>query len=237
MKITQAPSDSRTTGSTLWLSSQILSCYLQTHYKRQTSFRRPLALEVGAGVGLTSLILEQLGWNVLSTDIEPPLNTVLRPNIERNSTGNIQVERLDVTQARSTLSARIQEVIQSNPRTSASEIELIVSADTVYETAMVEGLLDTIATFLQKSKKCHALLALERRDPLQIDTALHSARIEHNLHLRQIPHRRIRKAIGTHFVTPWPLEEWSDVEIWHISLNECVIELGGDRAEGHHRTM
>ncbi|WVQ97957.1 hypothetical protein IAU59_005077 [Kwoniella sp. CBS 9459] len=39
-------------------------------------------LELGGGIGYTALTLASAGWNVTTTDIEPVLSSVLRPNVE-----------------------------------------------------------------------------------------------------------------------------------------------------------
>jgi hypothetical protein len=46
--------------------------------------KRKLVLELGSGVGYLSLCLVSWGWEVISTDISPVLETVLKPNIDRN---------------------------------------------------------------------------------------------------------------------------------------------------------
>lgn len=49
--------DGRSNGTALWLGAQILSAYLACHYKlpAQTQ-RRPRAVELGSGVGLTAYV-------------------------------------------------------------------------------------------------------------------------------------------------------------------------------------
>ncbi|KAL5529234.1 hypothetical protein ACEPAG_5219 [Sanghuangporus baumii] len=49
------------------------------------SRRRSHAIELGSGVGLTSLVLAAQGWSVLATDTPAVLHSVLRPNIRRNT--------------------------------------------------------------------------------------------------------------------------------------------------------
>ncbi|SPO39049.1 uncharacterized protein PSFLO_04528 [Pseudozyma flocculosa] len=73
---------SNSTGSSLWLSSQL-----------------------GSGTGLLSLLLARLGWHVIATDIQPVLSTVLRRNTRTarflpamaTSGGKLEVRQLDWT--------------------------------------------------------------------------------------------------------------------------------------------
>ncbi|KAL5511661.1 hypothetical protein ACEPAH_4879 [Sanghuangporus vaninii] len=46
---------------------------------------RSRAIELGSGVGLTSLVLAAQGWSVLATDTPAVVHSVLRPNIRRNT--------------------------------------------------------------------------------------------------------------------------------------------------------
>ncbi|PWY98723.1 hypothetical protein BCV70DRAFT_201516 [Testicularia cyperi] len=108
--------DTNSTGSSLWLSSQVLSSYLIHTYsskesrasisaastpaiKANKANRR--AIELGSGTGLLSLLLATLGWSVLATDIPPVLDTVLRPNVEEGAyqlvnTAQISADQLAV---------------------------------------------------------------------------------------------------------------------------------------------
>ncbi|PWN38077.1 uncharacterized protein FA14DRAFT_177355 [Meira miltonrushii] len=226
-KLKQVAGDGSTTGSSLWLSSQILVCYLQQKYDRRIppkDFSNNRVIELGAGIGLTSLVLERLGWNVIATDIAPPLHTVLGPNVSRNSQGGVEVRSLDWT----TIS---NDVIDE----SDFDVDLVVTADTIYQPALVDGLCKTIQLLLIKAlkgqsshaqqtikkasssqKRPHALIALERRDDKQVQTALNHAREQHNLILKQIPPREVRKAVDACFGNSpdWPRQVWDDVEIW-----------------------
>lgn len=77
-----------TTGTTLWLGGQVLSCYLSslplptctTNSRGEAQAKQ--AIELGAGVGYLTLVLASLGYDVVSTDIPPVLDIVLRPNID-----------------------------------------------------------------------------------------------------------------------------------------------------------
>lgn len=85
LTLTQSDSRASTTGSTLWLGAQLLSLYLISTLPavpKQTS--RPRALELGAGIGLTSLALSSLGYDVLATDVGEVVDRVLHRNVEAN---------------------------------------------------------------------------------------------------------------------------------------------------------
>ncbi len=79
--------DTNSTGSSLWLSSQVLSSYLLHSYakaaERNCNSEEPRrVLELGSGTGLLSLLMARLGWQVIATDIPPVLDSVLEPNVK-----------------------------------------------------------------------------------------------------------------------------------------------------------
>src|SRR5579859_2446378 len=92
--ITQkSPLNSISTGTTLYLSSQLLAHYAQTVTPRGTR-----AIELGAGTGLVSIALGIMGWEVWTTDLWNVIDDVLQTNIERNredTTGTITIQELD----------------------------------------------------------------------------------------------------------------------------------------------
>ncbi|EPQ26361.1 uncharacterized protein PFL1_06009 [Pseudozyma flocculosa PF-1] len=111
---------SNSTGSSLWLSSQVLASHLislsfrhsgtiaaaqQDQQGRDGRRGRRTAIELGSGTGLLSLLLARLGWHVIATDIQPVLSTVLRRNTRTarflpamaTSGGKLEVRQLDWT--------------------------------------------------------------------------------------------------------------------------------------------
>ena len=75
-----------TTGTTLWLSSQLLTLYLTGLYghggKKQE--RKLRAVELGSGIGLAALVLASLGIDVVATDLPVVIQQVLQENIDTN---------------------------------------------------------------------------------------------------------------------------------------------------------
>ncbi|MCO5556097.1 hypothetical protein L7F22_009641 [Adiantum nelumboides] len=231
--LTQVAGDGSTTGSSLWLSSQILVCFLQQKYDRRLLDKdkekcQNRVIELGAGIGLTSLVLERLGWKVIATDIAPPLHTVLKPNINQNSQGNIKVCSLDWT------TFNDDDVVEEEDE---FEVDLVITADTIYQPTLVDGLFKTIQILLKKfldkqssysqKRRPHALIALERRDDEQIKSALICATEQYNLILKQISSREVRKAVDACFgnTLKWPRHVWDDVEIWRADYFNAVPDF------------
>ncbi|KAF8474067.1 hypothetical protein BDZ91DRAFT_347432 [Kalaharituber pfeilii] len=75
------------TGTTLWLSSQLLTLYLADVYNPKTASKRRRklrAIELGSGVGLTALVLASLGIDIVATDLPVVISNVLQKTIDSN---------------------------------------------------------------------------------------------------------------------------------------------------------
>lgn len=236
--------DTNSTGSSLWLSSQVLSSYL-IHTYAKTSRQAPpdtsrkRMLELGSGTGLLSLLMARLGWEVVATDIPPVLDTVLRPNIESGLYQLINAGAATADQAHvceldwtippqdwrwppplgypttSQLPASLPAAAIPHP----PRFDLIVTADTIYEPSLVHPLLSTIAHLYQRQGQSRptVLLALERRDPSHITEALRIADEQYSLPFKQISSKRIRKifdSLGDG--ATWSRDDWDGVEMWKL---------------------
>ncbi len=74
----------------LWPSSQILANYV---YQSDTTLKR--ILEVGCGIGLSSLLLNHLHQDITATDYHPEVKTFLLKNSDLNNDKEIPFYRLN----------------------------------------------------------------------------------------------------------------------------------------------
>lgn len=91
LELRQSDTAQNTTGSTLWLGAQILALYLFDVYGSKSrphalaeGSKRPKAIDLGAGVGLTAHVMAMLGFDVVATDLKVVIDAVLRQNIKNN---------------------------------------------------------------------------------------------------------------------------------------------------------
>jgi protein N-lysine methyltransferase METTL21D len=153
--------------------------------------------------------LATLGWDVIATDIPPVLDQVLTKNVLNNPltgpSGSVQTLHLDW------LSPPAEPI--------APAIDLIFTADTVYSPELVEPLLQTlyaVATASQGNSPA-ILVCLERRDSSVCDRFFDQARARWNFGVKQIPQRKISKAmIACGF--KWEKEDWDGIELWQLSI-------------------
>lgn len=108
----------------IWPSSLVLA-----HYLFKFDFADKKILEVGCGIGLTSLLLNHLNADVTATDYHPEVETFLLENTQLNRDSIIPFVRTD----------------WADPVTTLGEYDLIIGSDLLYEDEHVELLSDFIA--------------------------------------------------------------------------------------------
>lgn len=179
-----------TTGTTLWPGGQVLAAYLAD--SKPSNAR---VLELGAGIGYLALSLQDSGYNVTATDVEPVLSLVLRPNVGQT----VEVAELDWFDLSG--SSLVDE-----------EWDIIVTADTVYAQHLLPGLWDAIQAAVKGKTATTVYVAMERRDPGLVDAAI-AMGSERGCVLRKVSSGLIEKAIAK-AGWDWAVEDWEDVEIW-----------------------
>ncbi|WVW78573.1 hypothetical protein I302_100529 [Kwoniella bestiolae CBS 10118] len=247
-----------TTGTTLWLSSQILSLYLSSVFGSSSSSntkpksstgedekgkgkgKKKVVLELGSGTGYNSLNILALGYKVISTDIEPVLSGVLRPNIENNlrvlrnsglnlEEGDVYVEELDWMNIASLYdNSQIQIQLRNNDQEIGmgmdvpseldylKTIDMIIMSDTFYSPTLTFPLWKTllyISRLTPTSNKPPIIyISLERRDPTLIDAALDLGR-EMGFELKKVNRSRLSREMQSS-KWGWKGDDWEGVEVW-----------------------
>jgi hypothetical protein len=244
----------------LWLGAQVLSVYLSAEFSKSKSKKtietydtaRPKAIELGSGIGLMALALASLGYDVLATDTMHVCASVLRSNINVNAhlvPGHVHVRELDWgvdptgwiwdDSVSITSPTPLPRRVGNGRDFLAPPFDLIVSSDTIYDTALVAPLFETIRALsalsstpsppsllsgieisptspskspgTSTSKPPVIFLAVERRDPTLITAAFRRAGEEWGLLFQRVPEKRLRRAgVGV----GWDAGEWEGVEVW-----------------------
>jgi len=204
-----------TTGSTLWLSAQLLSLYLLS---LPSPRKRTTVLDLGSGIGYLPLCLQSKGYKVIATDIPVVIDSVLEGNIQdgskvlATSDQEIEVIPLDWTEVSTEgLPVPLQ----------GRKIDIITTSDTFYAPHLLIPLLETLKALSTTQPVIY--VGLERRDPGLIDHAMEGAR-KMGLKLNRIDKGRIDKLMVD---AGWNLEEWDDVEIWKGKFTKGGIKSVG----------
>lgn len=202
----------------------------------------------------SSLALASLGYDVLATDTAHVCASVLRSNINANVDlvpGRVHVRELDWgvdptgwiwdDPVSITSPAPLSRRGGDGRDFLAPPFDLIVSSDTIYDTALVAPLFETIHALSAlsyapalsppsslshievspalpsksfKNPTCKPpviYLAVERRDPTFITAAFRRAGEEWGLLFQRVPEKRLRRA-GVG--VGWDAGEWEGVEVW-----------------------
>ncbi|KDN41338.1 hypothetical protein K437DRAFT_178434 [Tilletiaria anomala UBC 951] len=226
---------SGSTGSSLWLSAQVMACYMQatadTYFASVPKARlasgqpRPKALELGAGVGLNSVLLAAFGWDAFATDIEPSFSQVLNPTIESNrslfegegDTGTVNALPLDWCASDDVISSLVGR--GNHGKETVQPIDFILTTDTLYAGDLVHPLLHTIKRLVTPGHT-RVLLALERRDPVFVERAFDCARSIFGFSLHAVSQCELRQATEQFGNAQWDWEELEDIEVWQLSIDQ-----------------
>jgi hypothetical protein len=186
-----------------------------------------------------------MGYDVTTTDIEPPLSQVLRTNIERNATrfalGSITATDLDWCTFPSNLSDSTPlEDLPSNFLSKWQQPwDSIVTTDTIYHADLIEPLISTLRTLSILAASAKRIdfqnknpnetseapsyppiyVALENRDPKLVNRALDAAKA-HGFILKRISQSRVDKCL---LKSGWSWDrdakqDYDDIQLWKWRL-------------------
>ncbi|KAJ7156031.1 hypothetical protein C8R43DRAFT_998932 [Mycena crocata] len=222
--------DGVSNGTALWLGAQCLSAYLAHSGVIKRGMR---VIELGGGIGLNALCLATQ-CKVVVTDLPWVISTCLAKNIETNlsrlppDSGDILVRELDWTIPPDQW-VWDHETIIASPTCSpsaeqrlSSPFDLIISADTVYDLALVTPFLRTLHALCTQSLALSSrapvvFICLERRDPAVIDQTLSDATSIWGFTTTRIASSKLSKALGKSGLK-WDKEDWDGVELWKLTF-------------------
>ncbi|WVQ74086.1 hypothetical protein IAR50_003671 [Cryptococcus sp. DSM 104548] len=215
-----------TTGTTLWLSAQVLSAYLSS-LPAPSNGKPARALELGGGTAFTALVLASLGYEVVSTDIEPVLSSVLGPNIDmgrrvllgNNLPASVTPRSLDWAHVDQLYTGKQEATPEDDWLKPAGGWDTLVMTDTFYAPHLIEPLWNTLIYLSTGSPSSTApplttkpppiYIALEARDPILIARALEAGRAK-GFELKKVG-KRVGKEVEK---WGWGKEDWEGVEVW-----------------------
>ncbi len=120
----------------VWPSSIVLA-----HYMQRCDIHNKRILEVGCGIGLTSLLLNKQQEDVTATDYHPEVGRFLRRNAELNHEPPIDYQRVDWADSR---------------HDKLGQFDIIIGSDLLYEDQHIELLSDFIAR--HANARCEVIL-------------------------------------------------------------------------------
>ncbi|GAA5843677.1 hypothetical protein JCM9279_000099, partial [Rhodotorula babjevae] len=184
------------------------------------------AIDVGSGTGLVALALSALGYRTLATDLPALVDGVLGVNCSSSAAstlpGTLVAAPLDW----------FDSTLHFPPAPHAPPFDLVTTADTVYDPSLSAPLLRTLARLSLLGRPplspAPVYLALERRDPLLVESFLASARDAHGFKLARVDPARLQRLVerpeadgGT---LAWLDEaDWDGIEVWKLKLGRDAL--------------
>lgn len=139
-------------GQQVWRGALLLADYVLSH---PNSFKGKTILELGSGVGLTSIVASFLADQVICTDIRGMLK-LIRRNFMRNldhMKSKFIIAEVDFLNL--DWSERLQKDLDA--------ASIILAADVIYDEKITKGFIRTLAKLFESSKRKVAYIALEKR--------------------------------------------------------------------------
>jgi predicted nicotinamide N-methyase len=144
-------------GLQVWRGALLLADYILHNNKK---FRNKGILELGSGVGLSSIVSAMYAKKVVCTDIDiGGLLNLIKTNVLKNnhlcqSKDNVEVMELDFLNLK--YSDKLNDALK--------EIDFVIAADVIYDDDITEGFVNTIEKLLSEFKRIKAVyVALEKR--------------------------------------------------------------------------
>ncbi|XP_053681269.1 methyltransferase-like protein 22 isoform X2 [Anopheles nili] len=146
-------------GLQIWRGALLLADYI-LHNERK--FRNSHILELGSGVGLTSIVASMYAREVICTDIDiGGLLDLIRGNVQLNASLSSPHCRVNVTE----LDFKVS--YQDYPRELKNQlqhVQYVIAADVIYDDNITEAFVRTIVSLLLELPKLKSIyIALEKR--------------------------------------------------------------------------
>ncbi|XP_052889344.1 methyltransferase-like protein 22 isoform X1 [Anopheles moucheti] len=146
-------------GLQIWRGALLLADYIM-HNERK--FKNAHILELGSGVGLTSIVASMYAREVICTDIDiEGLLDLIRGNVQRNvhlsnPHCRVHVNELDFKVSYQDYPRELKDKLQ--------HVQYVVAADVIYDDDITEAFVRTIVSLLLELPKLKAIyIALEKR--------------------------------------------------------------------------
>ncbi|EEB12510.1 conserved hypothetical protein [Pediculus humanus corporis] len=142
-------------GLQIWRAALLLSDFI---IYSQKLFEGKTVLELGSGVGLTSIVAGMFAKEIISTDLDTGnILKLLESNLKRNSEiikGKATVEKLDFLNSDNWSPSFCDKV---------KHTDIIIAADVIYDNTITEAFIKTITKILSSSPKKTLFIGLEKR--------------------------------------------------------------------------
>ncbi|XP_038065686.1 methyltransferase-like protein 22 [Patiria miniata] len=159
-------------GLQVWQGCLLLCDFLLTH---REMFKGRVALEMGSGVGLASIVMATAASHVFATDTGTNVLEMCQRNIDHNCHNLVGYS--DKSEEKAVVQVRELDWLQSTKSTDdpgpfqwsdkdiekLEEVTVIIAADVVYDDDLTDAFFNTLIRLMSTGKDKTAFLALEKR--------------------------------------------------------------------------
>ncbi|XP_077980676.1 methyltransferase-like protein 22 isoform X2 [Glandiceps talaboti] len=155
----------RDVGLQVWNGAMLLCDYI---LDRQDQFKNTTVLELGAGVGLSSIVMATIADKVFCTDVGIQVLETCRKNVERNEyirNGNpVIVRELDWMKSMPNTDDKDPFHWRKEDLWSLrNDVSVVIAADVVYDDALTDGFFRTVYNLMTNGQTKIAYIAIEKR--------------------------------------------------------------------------
>ncbi|XP_033629946.1 methyltransferase-like protein 22 [Asterias rubens] len=220
-------------GLQVWQGCLLLCDFMLSN---QAIFRGQVALELGAGVGLGSIVMATMASTVFCTDIGLDVLKLCQRNVTNNckfSMNNdpqedhdVKVRELDWFQFSNTTMTNCSSVFQwgEEDKVLLQEVMVIIAADVIYDDELTDAFFNTLHHLMTTGKEKMAFIAIEKRfnftvDDLKVTCKAYDHFLKHITRLVSSPAVKVKyyaEKLRTDFMECSQYTRTKQMELWEI---------------------
>lgn len=210
-------------GLQVWRGALLLCDFLVHNEKR---FDGCIALELGAGLGLCSIVLGRVAKKVFCTDVGDNILKRCQENVTTNShlfkygSEVVTVREFDWFKP-GLQTGNGAFCWTKEDREAMTDVSIVLAADVIYDDSLTDAFMETLLRLLEPKKRVVLLLAIERRLNFTLaDLAVTSPAYQYFLDRVEALERKDKKItarkLGTEFPQYLQYERVKELELWEI---------------------
>lgn len=212
-------------GLQVWRGALLL-CDFVIHNKER--FDGCIALELGAGLGLCSIVLGRVAKRVFCTDVGENVlegcqdNIIMNSHLFKYGSGVVLVRELDwLKHEICTAPGEGAFCWTKEDKEVLKEVSVILAADVIYDDSLTDAFIETVLRFLEATTQVVLFLAIEKRVNFTLkDLAVTSPAYNHFRRriekLENMEQRLKARKLNTDFPKYLHYERVKELELWEI---------------------
>ncbi|XP_078348673.1 methyltransferase-like protein 22 isoform X1 [Oculina patagonica] len=210
-------------GLQVWRGALLLCDFLVHNEER---FDKCVALELGAGLGLCSVVLGRVAKKVFCTDVGDSILRNCQDNIATNS--HLFKYGSDVVTVRKFDWLNPVLPTGNGPfcwtkedQEALTDVSIVLAADVIYDDSLTDAFIETVLRFLEPNTQVVLLLAIEKRlnftlEELAVTSPAYNYFLGKIEELEKVEKRLKARQFGTEFPQYLQYDRVKELELWEI---------------------